>query len=130
VAQEGVFETALQELTRGQKMSHWMWFIFPQVGGLGSSAMAERYAIRSLAEAEAYLKHPILSRRLRQCAEALLALTGKSASEIMGYPDDMKLRSSMTLFAKAAGQSEEIFQRVLDKYYVGETDEQALRFTS
>lgn len=125
-AQEGIFETAFRELTCGRKESHWMWFIFPQIAGLGSSAMAQRYAIQSRAEAEAYLRHPILSRRLSQCAEALLAVEGKSASEIMGYPDDMKLRSSMTLFGAVSDQSENVFRRVLDKYYGGDADEKTL----
>jgi uncharacterized protein (DUF1810 family) len=129
-AQEELFETALRELRRGRKQSHWMWFIFPQIAGLGSSAMAQRYAIRSLKEAKAYLEHPILSPRLLQCAKALLDLNGKSASEIMGYPDDLKLRSSMTLFAKVACQREETFQRVLNKYYSGEADEQTLKLVS
>ncbi|MEO6871978.1 MAG: DUF1810 domain-containing protein [Chthoniobacterales bacterium] len=129
-AQEGIFETALQELTRGRKESHWMWFIFPQIAGLGSSTMAQRYAIQSRPGAEAYLSHPILSRRLLQCTETLLAVDGKSASEIMGYLDDMKLRSSMTLFADASGQSESVFHRVLNKYYGGEADKKTLSIIS
>jgi uncharacterized protein (DUF1810 family) len=126
LAQEGVFETALQELKRGRKETHWMWFIFPQIMGLGSSAMAQRYAIRSRAEAEAYLQHPVLAQRLRQSAEALLMVDGKSATEIMGFPDDMKLRSSMTLFAQTSIQNENLFQQVLNKYYQGQPDERTL----
>ncbi|MGH7939334.1 MAG: DUF1810 domain-containing protein, partial [Bryobacteraceae bacterium] len=99
----------MQELMRGRKQSHWMWFIFPQIAGLGSSPTARHYAIKSRAEAEAYLRHPVLRSRLTQCADALLTVEGKSASEIMGYPDDLKLRSSMTLFATVS--DDEVFQR-------------------
>src|SRR5437870_2934991 len=98
-AQKDVYELALAELKQGKKESHWMWFIFPQLDGLGHSAMAKKYAIKTRREAEAYLRHPLLGQRLIECCNALLQVNGKSASEIMGYPDDMKLRSSMTLFA-------------------------------
>jgi uncharacterized protein (DUF1810 family) len=101
-----------------------MWFIFPQIAGLGSSSTARHYAIKSKAEAESYLGHPVLGRRLTQCAEALLTVEGKSASEIMGYPDDLKLRSSMTLFATVSDDA--VFQRVLDKYYEGAMDEKTI----
>ncbi|GAA1647123.1 DUF1810 domain-containing protein [Actinoplanes couchii] len=117
-AQEGVFDQALAELTAGRKRTHWMWFVFPQLGGLGSSVTADRYAIRDLDEARAYLAHPVLGPRLEQCATALLEHRGSSASEILGYPDDLKLRSSMTLFARAAADPG-VFQQVLDLFYDG-----------
>ena len=128
-AQTPVYRNALAELQAGAKRSHWMWFIFPQVEGLGSSAMAQRYAIHSREEALAYLAHPVLGARLRECAAALLQVTGRSIEQIMGYPDDMKLRSSMTLFAEIAPE-EAAFQAVLDKYFGGERDAQTLRFLS
>ena len=117
-AQDGVYDDALAELTAGRKRTHWMWFIFPQITGLGSSPAAQRYAIGSLDEARAYLAHPVLGPRLRECAQALLAVGGKSAEEILGYPDDLKLRSSMTLFARAADEPE-VFEAVLDRFYDG-----------
>ncbi len=100
-AQHGTYDQALQELTAGHKQSHWMWFIFPQLAGLGSSAMAERYAIGSLDEARAYLQHPLLGERLRICTAAVNAVRGRTAGQVFGSPDDMKFRSSMTLFALA-----------------------------
>jgi uncharacterized protein (DUF1810 family) len=100
-AQDGVYEKARSEIAAGSKRSHWMWFVFPQIAGLGMSATAQRYAIQDLAEARAYLAHPVLGPRLLECAEILKNAT-KSATEIFGYPDDMKLCSSMTLFAAAA----------------------------
>src|SRR5215203_454029 len=96
LAQETTFPTALAELKAGHKETHWMWFIFPQIAGLGSSSMAKRFAIKSCAEAPAYLHHPVLGERLIQCSRALLSNEDRTASEIMGYPDDLKLRSSMT----------------------------------
>ena len=117
----GTFDQALAELRAGRKTSHWMWFVFPQVAGLGSSAMAQRYAISSLAEARAYLAHPVLGPRLVECAEAVLSHSDRTAREILGSPDDVKLRSSMTLFALASG-SETVFQRVLDAFFAGEKD--------
>lgn len=117
-AQQGVYPRALAELRAGSKRSHWMWFVFPQIAGLGSSPTAQRYAIASLDEAREYLAHPVLGPRLRECARAVLAVDGKSAAEILGYPDDLKLRSSMTLFARAADDPE-VFTAVLDKYYDG-----------
>jgi uncharacterized protein (DUF1810 family) len=117
-AQEGVYPDALAELRAGRKRTHWMWFIFPQLAGLGVSATAQRYAIASLDEARAYLDHPVLGPRLRECAAAMLAVEGKSATRILGYPDDLKLRSSMTLFARAAADPT-LFQAVLDRYYDG-----------
>jgi uncharacterized protein (DUF1810 family) len=117
-AQDGVYADALAELTAGRKRTHWMWFVFPQIAGLGSSPTAQRYAIASLDEARAYLAHPVLGPRLRDCARALLAVEGRSAREILGHPDDLKLRSSMTLFARAADDPA-LFQAVLDRYYDG-----------
>jgi uncharacterized protein (DUF1810 family) len=117
-AQVSVYPSALAELTAGRKRTHWMWFIFPQIAGLGSSPAAQRYAIASLDEARAYLAHPVLGPRLRECADALLAVEGKSAEEILGYPDDLKLRSSMTLFARAADDPD-VFEAVLERYYDG-----------
>ena len=124
-AQEETYDAALSELRRGRKRSHWMWFIFPQVAGLGHSFTSMKYAIRSLDEARAYLNHPVLGPRLRECCRALLAVEGGSASEIMGYPDDLKLRSSMTLFSLVAGDSAE-FQEVLARYFDGEPDARTL----
>jgi len=121
-AQEGIYPRALSELKAGEKRSHWMWFIFPQIDGLGRSSMAIQYAIKSMDEARAYLAHPTLGKRLKECAEAVLAVQGRSASAIMGYPDDMKLKSSMTLFEKAAGDADPVFGQVLDKYYGKERD--------
>ena len=117
-AQDGVYDDALAELTAGRKRTHWMWFVFPQIAGLGSSPTAQRYAIRSLDEARAYLAHPVLGPRLRECAQALLAVPGRSAHEILGHPDDLKLRSSMTLFARAA-EDPALFEAVLDRFYDG-----------
>jgi uncharacterized protein (DUF1810 family) len=108
-AQAGAYDRALAELQRGEKRSHWMWYVFPQFAGLGHSAMSRQYAIRSLGEAQAYLAHPVLGARLRDCAAALLAHAGRSALEILGSPDDRKLHSSATLFAEAGGG--EIFTR-------------------
>ena len=101
-AQDPIYPEALSEIRAGRKRTHWIWFVFPQAFGLGASHTAQHYAIRSLAEARAYLVHPVLGNRLRECAESLLQLGGKSASEIFGHPDDVKLRSSMTLFASVA----------------------------
>ena len=124
-AQERVFETALRELERGRKESHWMWFIFPQIEGLGSSAMAQRYAIKSKEETAAYLEQPVLRDRLARCAKALLEIEGKSALQIMGSPDDLKLRSSMTLFSSVPG-AETVFYAVIEKYYGGRMDDKTL----
>ena len=120
-AQRGDYATALRELQRGAKRSHWMWYIFPQVAGLGSSGMSRRYAIKSRREAEAYLAHPVLGPRLIECTQALLALEGKSAREVMGSPDDLKLRSAMTLFATVAAAGSP-FAAVLERYFGGEGD--------
>lgn len=127
-AQEPVYEQALAELRRGRKTSHWMWFVFPQIAGLGHSAMAQRYAISGPEEARAYLEHPVLGARLRECCAALFAIEGKSAYEILGSPDDMKLKSSMTLFDFAEPSS--IFAEVLERYYDAEKDERTLSLLS
>jgi len=124
-AQEAVFEVALAELKRGQKRSHWIWFIFPQLAGLGSSSTSRKYAIKSLGEARAYLGHPVLRQRLLECCRAVLSIQGRSASDIMGYPDDLKLRSSMTLFALADDSLSE-FRQVLDRYFNGQLDPRTL----
>lgn len=120
-AQDGVHEQALAELRAGEKRSHWMWFIFPQVAGLGSSPMARRYAVGSLGEARAYLGHPLLGARLRACTDAVNAVTGRSARSIFGTPDDMKFHSSMTLFARAAPEAR-LFSEALARYFGGEPD--------
>ncbi len=126
-AQATCFDAVRRELSAGHKTSHWMWFVFPQAQGLGRSAMAERYAIRSRAEALAYLRHPVLGPRLRECSEALLRHRGRSARSILGSPDDLKLRSSMTLFATVEGPGS-VFQRVLEAFFAGESDEATGRF--
>lgn len=119
-AQGRVYPTVLAELRAGAKRSHWIWFIFPQLRGLGRSATAHRFGIASLAEAKAYLEHPVLGPRLRECAALLVAVEGRSASEILGYPDDLKVCSSMTLFARAGDDL--VFRAVLDKFYDGQED--------
>ena len=121
-AQEPVYDNVVEELRRGHKTSHWIWFIFPQIAGLGHSWMAERYAITSLAEARAYLAHPILGDRLRECAGLVLAIGGNTAEEILGPIDAMKLRSSMTLFHRAA-PDDPVFAQVLDRFFAGVLDE-------
>jgi uncharacterized protein (DUF1810 family) len=120
-AQDGVFDCALAEIRNGDKRSHWMWFIFPQIDGLGFSSTAKRYAIKSAEEARQYLPHPVLGPRLLECAEAVLEVAGRSAFDIFGSPDDLKLKSCMTLFESVAGQ-DSVFSRVLDKYYQGKRD--------
>ena len=124
-AQEPVYEHVLSELRRGQKRTHWMWFIFPQIDGLGFSATTKYYAIKSLEEARHYLAHPVLGVRLRECTETVLVVEGRSVSEIFGYPDDLKLKSSMTLFA-CVPNSPSVFDQVLDKYFRGERDAKTL----
>lgn len=120
-AQVDVYDTALSELRRGRKETHWMWFIFPQLAGLGHSAMARRYAIRDIEEAKAYMEHPVLGPRLLDCCQTLLSLQGETASQIFGDPDDLKLRSSMTVFALAEGPGS-LFEEVLARYFGGGTD--------
>ena len=121
----GTYQRALAELHAGRKTSHWMWFIFPQVAGLGFSAMAQRYAISGVAEARAYLGHPVLGPRLRACAGAIAATSGSTADRILGPVDAMKLRSCLTLFAHAAPE-EKVFGEVLAQYFDGEPDEATL----
>jgi uncharacterized protein (DUF1810 family) len=122
----GTYDQALAELRAGRKTSHWMWFVFPQIAGLGRSGMAQRYAIASLDEARAYLAHPVLGPRLRESAAALLDHSGTNAEAILGAIDAMKLRSSMTLFARAA-PDEPVFADVLERYFGGVADEETLR---
>jgi len=124
-AQASVYGDALSELKAGRKRSHWMWFIFPQVAGLGYSPTSKHYAVKSLTEAQAYLAHPILGPRLRECAEAVLAVDGRSANEIFGSPDDVKFKSSMTLFERASGP-DSVFACALDKYFAGKRDSATL----
>ncbi len=124
-AQHESYAIALEEIRAGRKQSHWMWFIFPQIDGLGSSPTARHYAIKGRAEAEAYLRHPVLGARLLECAEAVLAISGRSVREIFGSPDDLKLRSSATLFA-AVAPKRSVFERVLDRYFNGQHDQRTL----
>lgn len=125
-AQEGTYDRALAELQGGLKRSHWMWFIFPQIEGLGHSPTTRLYSIKSLEEARQYLSHPVLGMRLKACAEAVLAVQGLSAADIFGHPDDWKLQSSMTLFELLSGP-ESVFNCVLDKYYQGKRDSRTLQ---
>ncbi|HEU0229549.1 MAG TPA: DUF1810 domain-containing protein [Burkholderiaceae bacterium] len=124
-AQEPVIEQVFQELRAGRKQSHWMWFVFPQIQGLGGSPMARRFAISSLDEARAYLRHPVLGERLRRCTRLVNAIEGCSLGQVMAYPDDLKFRSCMTLFAQA-GEDVQVFADALDKYCGGEPDEKTL----
>jgi uncharacterized protein (DUF1810 family) len=125
-AQEDDYEQALSEIRGGRKRSHWMWYIFPQWDGLGFSSTSRRYAIKSISEAEAYLRHPVLGLRLLECSEAVLGLEQRSAFEIFGSPDDMKLKSCATLFAHVSPPGS-VFERLLVKYYRGERDGKTLR---
>jgi uncharacterized protein (DUF1810 family) len=127
-AQDPVYRDIQAELTRGQKQSHWMWFVFPQVAGLGFSAMSQRYAIASRAEARAYLAHPILGPRLVECTRLLLAVEGRTINAILGAPDDAKFRSSMTLFD--AVSEEPVFDEALARYFSGERDVATLAILS
>ena len=124
-AQAPVYATAVAELRAGHKRTHWMWFIFPQIAGLGHSDMAQRYALASGDEAAAYLAHPVLGARLRECASIVASLDGRTAEDIFGHPDDLKFRSSMTLFADVVPQ-EGVFQACIDKYFDGEADDATL----
>lgn len=124
-AQQQDYAIALAEVTRGRKRSHWMWYIFPQVRGLGFSGMAEMYAISDLLEAGDYLRHPILGPRLIEICEALLNQKNNNASEVFGSPDDLKLRSSMTLFAEVEG-THPVFSQVLERFYGGKKDAKTL----
>jgi uncharacterized protein (DUF1810 family) len=125
-AQASVYKTALSEIRGGRKQSHWMWFIFPQLDGLAASSTSKYYAIQSEAEARAYLDHQVLGPRLQECAEAVLHVEGRSASEIFGSPDDVKLCSCATLFACVLPQGS-VFDRLLDKYYRSKRDDRTLR---
>ena len=120
-AQAPVYEQVRREMEAGRKQSHWMWFIFPQIAGLGQSSMSVRFAVASLDEAKAYLAHPVLGARLRKCAQLTLDVEAKTARDIFGGIDEMKFRSSMTLFARAASD-EDLFQRCIDKYFAGASD--------
>ena len=124
-AQQGSYETALAEIRSGRKRSHWIWYIFPQIQGLGFSSTAQYYAIENLEEAKAYLADPVLRERLLEISNALLALDSCDPSEVMGYPDDLKLRSSMTLFSLAEPECT-VFRDVLDKFYGGQEDERTI----
>jgi len=126
-AQSVVYERVIGELRAGENRSHWMWFVFPQVAGLGFSEMAVRYAVQSREEAEAYLAHPLLGVRLLECCEALLAVESRTALQIMGEPDHWKLQSSMTLFAEVSGAGS-VFEQVLWKYYEGRRDRRTREF--
>ena len=126
-AQDRVYGLALAELRDGHKRSHWMWFVFPQLAGLGSSATALAYAISSLDQARAYLAHPVLGPRLVECVQTVNAVPERSAGDIFGYPDELKFRSSLTLFHQAAdAEAKAPFQRALDKYFGGEGDRATL----
>jgi uncharacterized protein (DUF1810 family) len=125
-AQADSYATALAELRSGQKRSHWMWYIFPQLDGLGHSETAKYYAIKNLAEAQQYLNHPVLGKRLLECAEAVLAVEEKTILDIMGFPDNLKLNSSMTLFAHIANANP-VFTAVIDKYFTGKQDDKTLQ---
>ena len=127
-AQDGVYAQARDELAAGRKRSHWMWFIFPQLRGLGSSPTAQHYAIGSLGEARAYLAHPLLGARLLECTLLATAVAGRSATEVFGRPDDLKFRSSMTLFDRAAGPGDTPYAAALRRYFDGEPDALTLRF--
>ncbi len=129
VAQENEYKMALREIRNGRKQTHWMWFVFPQIVGLGQTETSKTYAIKSREEAIAYLEHPTLGDRLQEISKALLSVKDKSAKEIFGTPDDLKLRSSMTLF-KSVTTDNDTFLRVLDKYYGGEEDPQTFRILS
>ena len=124
-AQNPVIDRVMSELRAGAKRSHWMWFVFPQIAGLGTSSMAQRYAIANLDEARAYLAHPVLCKRMRECTEIVLGVEDRSARDIFGWPDDMKFRSSMTLFARAA-EDPAPFVAALAKYFDGKEDEATL----
>ena len=124
-AQEHIYPQALGELQSGLKRTHWMWFTFPQLAGLGSSERAQFYAIRSLEEARAYLAHPVLGSRLLECAQAVLAVEGRTANDIFGSPDDMKLSSCATLFASVSPPGS-LFDRILEKYYASRRDDRTL----
>jgi uncharacterized protein (DUF1810 family) len=124
-AQEPVYDTVLTELRAARKRSHWIWFIFPQLGGLGTSPTAARYGISGLPEAQAYLAHDVLGPRLRECVALVAAIDGVSIEDVFGFPDYLKVRSSLTLFAHATADND-AFLAVLDKFYAGEQDDKTL----
>ncbi|OGB20775.1 MAG: calpastatin [Burkholderiales bacterium RIFCSPLOWO2_02_FULL_57_36] len=121
IAQQPVYANVLAELRAGLKQSHWMWFIFPQIRGLGHSPLAQKFAISTLDEAEAYLQHAVLGMRLRECSRLVADINGRTIQQIFGYPDDMKFHSSMTLFSLAT-QENDVFKQCLNKYFSGEMD--------
>ena len=125
-AQEGVYARALAEVRAGDKQTHWIWFIFPQIEGLGHSPMARNYSIKSLEEARAYHNHPVLGARLLECTEAVLGVKGLSAADIFGHPDDWKLQSCMTLF-ELVSEPNSVFAHVLEKYFQGKRDVKTLQ---
>lgn len=124
-AQAADYDRAISELRAGKKRSHWMWYVFPQIDGLGQSSMSRRYSIKSAAEAKAYLDHPVLGARLRECFSVVNGTEGSSAHEIFGSPDDMKFHSCATLFANVSGVG--VFQQALDRFFDGEQDQGTLR---
>lgn len=126
LAQEYSYDTALSEIKKGRKTTHWIWYIFPQLKGLGVSYRSEQYGIENAEEARSYLSHPVLGARLREITKALLNLNENDAHKVMGYPDDMKLRSCMTLFAYIS-ENDSIFHRVLEKYFDGKRDEATIK---
>ncbi len=125
LAQAGDYDQALSEIRAGRKQSHWMWYIFPQFDGIGFSSMSRRYAIKSIAEAEAYLQHPVLGCRLVECCEAVVGVNGRSAYEIFGSPDDLKLRSCATLFSRVSAPGS-VFEGLLGKFFEGVPDQRTL----
>jgi uncharacterized protein (DUF1810 family) len=128
LAQAADYQRALSEIRGGRKRSHWMWYIFPQLAGLGFSAISQHYAIKSLDEARAYLAHPVLGPRLVECGEAVLSVKGRSAHDIFGSPDDLKLRSSATLFSLVSS-GDSIFRQLIDQCFDGIGDEHTIRLT-
>ncbi len=124
-AQQNIYSRVLKELQMGKKTSHWMWFIFPQIEGLGQSSTAKYYSIKSIDETKEYLAHPVLGKRLLECSSIILNINGKTVEEILGYPDNLKLKSSMTLFNFVATE-QKVFGDVLKKYFAGKQDEQTL----
>jgi uncharacterized protein (DUF1810 family) len=125
-AQAPVYPRVLAELRAGEKQTHWMWFVFPQIAGLGSSPMAQKFAIGSLAEAQAYLAHPVLGARLDECTRLVIAAAGRPIGDILGYPDDLKFRSSMTLFERAGMPKESVFSHALRAFFHGDPDARTL----
>ena len=124
-AQQSIYSRVCAELRQGRKTTHWMWFVFPQIEGLGHSSMARRFAISSIEEARAYLEHPVLGARLRECTQLVCSISGKTIHDIFGSPDDMKFRSCMTLFA--AVEKGSVFEEALRKYFAGEPDGRTLQ---